>query len=284
MYFGGSLIGISFFQQITSSPIALAYDKITMYGDTTIDSFQLFNNNMTDEDFDAYDFNTIPVWGDNTLAMSNFTNKLTAGNTILVNPLTGWDIYRRETGTTVLKFLGTTDDEIATYSDYEAPSGKNYQHVIFPKTATEIGEPIITESVPADFYGWFLIGDDSDGKYVYKFDMDVDFGGYQNEEDFTEHATYNKYNAFAKGSRDFLRGTIRAYAGTIETDGSTLQPVEYLADMRTRINDSTTKILKSRKGEIWKVKTHAFSMTPIHNGIAQQPYYIGFEFIECEEV
>lgn len=284
MYFGGSLIGISFFQEATMSPIPLAYDKVTMHGDNIIDSFQLFDIDMTDEEFDLYNFNMTPNWGDNTLALSNFTNNLVAGNTTLTNPLTGWDIYRRETGTTVLKYLGSTNTNIIHYLDYEAPSRKNYQHVIFPKTATEIGEPIITASVPADFFGWFLIGDDSEGKYVYKFDIDLDFGGYQNEEDFTEHATYNKYNAFAKGSRDFLKGTIRVYAGTIEADGTSLQPVEYLSEMRSRINDSSTKILKSRKGEIWKVKTHSFSMNPIHNGIEQQPYYIGFEFIECEEV
>ena len=96
--------------------------------------------------------------------------------------------------------------------------------------------------------------------------------------------TYNKYNTFTKGKRDFASGTLQLLLGEVQCDNGFLQAVDYLNDFRTRIMDNTTKILKSRKGEIYKVKTHNLKISPFEGAIKSQPYLVSFEFIECEEV
>lgn len=286
MFLGGSILGYAYFLEAVQCPAPAAYTQIQFFGNCIVDTVHLRNVVLTDAEFNAIDPSIVSVWTDSTIMIANFTNNFEAGNiTNLTTPITGWDVYRRVTGETSIEFLDRLLPTEVTYSDYYAATGKAYQHVIFPVTATQIGEPVVTNSIDAEFYGWFLVGEDSGGTYVYKFDINLDFGGFQNEEDFIEYPTYNKYNTFAKGNRDFLRGTLQALAGTISTTTSEfLQPVEYLDDLRTRINDSTTKTLKSRKGEVYKIKTHQFSMIPLDNNIGEQPYMIGFEFIQSEDV
>lgn len=286
MFLSGAFLGYSYFAKAVQFPVPAAYTKIQFFGDIIVDAVHILNYTMTEEECNAVDPLILPGWTDNTIALANFTYTLQAGNILnLTESITGWDIYRKVTGETALKYIGHNGATEITFDDFYASANKNYQHVIFPITSTQIGEPIVTNSVSADFYGWFLVGEDSGGTYVYKFDMNLDFGGYQNAEDVTEYETYNKYNAFAKGSRDFLRGEIQCLAGEIEnSSGEFLQPIEYMDTLRTRINDSTTKTLKSRKGEIYKVKTRGFSMTPLDNAIGSQPYMMGFSFIQCEDI
>ena len=135
-----------------------------------------------------------------------------------------------------------------------------------------------------DFYGWFLIGNDLDGStYVYKMDLNVSSGSLTNDEDFTENLSYTKYNSFSKGTRNFLRGSIQALVGDISSENGIVQSVDFTDTLRNRIQDITTKTLKNRKGELWRVKTHNYSATQINDGIDQQLYLINFDFIQCED-
>jgi hypothetical protein len=56
-----------------------------------------------------------------------------------------------------------------------------------------------------------------------------------------------------------------------------------LKEIEDFVSDGQTKILKSTKGDIWKVKTSDFDYKYMDN-IGEQPYTISFKFKEVEAV
>ena len=290
MFLSGNFLSVSVFQNVVGipSPVKRSYSSIKIYGNATIDKLQIKNIEVDNTTLQNIIITDKLVWTPDTIALCEFENSLLAGNIAdLDSPVTNWQISRRESNSSVLKNLGIVDVSVNEFVDYECQANKNYVYEVYGINDTQISEPFITNSIDTSgIYGWFLVGNDVDGStYVYKMDLNLDFGGYQNEEDFTEHNTYTKFNAFSVGERRFLRGTLSAIAGEISLDGNQLiQPVDYIDILRNRIQDISTKILKSRKGEIFKVKTHGFSATPVDNGIMSQPYIIKFDFIQCAEI
>jgi hypothetical protein len=289
MFLSGSFLGLSTFQNVVgiSSPIKRSYQRVKIYGNATIDKLQIKNKEIDNETLKNIIITDKLKWTPNTIALCEFENNLIAGNIVnLDSPVTHWQISRRESGSSVLKTIGKVEVGTTEFIDYTCQQGKKYIYEIYGINDTQMSEPFITEEIETDFWGWYLIGNDQDSStYVYMLDLDVNFDGYQVEEDITEHPTYLQFNAFSKGQRQFVRGTLSAIAGEISSStGELLQPSEYITTLQDRIQDISTKILKSRKGEIYKVKTHGFKATPVNNGIMSQPYIVQFNFVQCEKI
>jgi hypothetical protein len=289
LYLSGSFLGLSVFQKVEDIPIRRVYSKIRIYGSGTVDNLQILDKELTNTEIEDIDTSEELGWTSNTLLLAKFDGNLIAGNIDsgeIVETVENWQITRRESDSSVLTVLDTIDVSELSFVDYTCQQDKNYIYDVFPLTDTQICQVLETEEIETDFWGWYLIGTDSDDTtYVYHLDLNVSFGGYQTEEDFTEYENFTQFNAFAKGLRKFIRGSLSAIAGTITTStGDFLQTVDYIYDLQNRIQDISTKILKSRKGEIYKVKTHGFTANPVNDGIKSQPYIIKFDFIECENV
>lgn len=289
MFLSGVFLGINSFQNVVGvpSPVKRSYSTVKIYGNSTIDKLQIKNKEIDNETLKNIIITDNLKWTPDTITMCEFENNLLAGNIVnLDSPVTHWQISRRESDSSVLKNLGIIDVNINEFIDYETQQGKKYIYEVYALNDNQISEGFVTEEIETDYWGWYLIGNDKDGStYVYYLDLNVEFGGYQNEEDFTEHPTYTQFNSFSKGERNFLRGTLSAIAGEISTNtNELLQTIDYIDTLRTRIQDISTKILKSRKGEIFKVKTRGYTATPLHNGIQSQPYIVKFDFIQCEDI
>lgn len=285
MFLSGSFLGISVFRKLEDIPIRRKYNKVRIYGSSTIDKLQILNKELTNTEIQNINTTDALKWNVNTLALSEFEGNLVAGNIANSDPIIKWQVTRREQYSDTLKILDTIDVSRINYIDYTCQQNKDYIYDIFPLTESQIGIQLESEVINTNFYGWYLVGNDADGTtFVYHLDLNLQFGGYTTEEDYVEYKTYGQYNAFAKGKRKFRRGTIEAIAGSISSDGGLLQSIDYIKDLENRIQDISTKILKSRKGEIMKVKTHGFSAVPVENGISSQPYVCKFEFVECEEM
>lgn len=289
MLLSGSFLGTNTFQNIdgTPSPVKRSYSKVKIYGDATIDKLQIKKKEIDNETLKNIIITDKLTWTKDTILLAEFENNLLAGNIAdLDSPVTHWQISRRESNSNVLKSLSTVIVDINEFTDYECQANKTYVYEVYALNSEQVSEGFVTEEIKMDFYNWFLVGENSDGStYVYSMDLNLDFGGYTNEEDLTEYGTFTQFNAFSVGKRNFLRGSLSAIVSEISTEnGGLLQTVEFVETLRNRIQDISTKILKSRKGEIFKVKTHGFTATPVHNGIANQPYIIKFDFIQCENI
>jgi hypothetical protein len=286
MYLSGIFLGYSTFTRAIPTATATAYSRIKFLGNCAIDNVHIVNETLTDEEIDDIDILTTPQWDDDhTIALATFEGGWGAGNIDNLNEsIISWDVYRKIVGESTLTKVATVDYGTNGLIDYLTKANNTYQYEIFPVTANQIGNAILTNEILADYYGWFLIGqDDDETEYVYKFDLNLNFDGFTYSEDFTEYETFTKYNAFAKGSRDFLKGKISCIAGNLNTNDTFNQTLDVLEDMKTRIQSISTKTLKSRKGELYNVKTHNFKITPLDNRLGTQPYIIEFEFIQSED-
>lgn len=284
MYLSGYFLGVSYLINTNKTPTARAYSGVKFYGQNTLSNIQIYDKLLSQEEINAIGLDYTPIWNENTILLAQFTdNNLVAGNIKNLNKnIMNWEIDRKEKGETSFKKLAVIDNDITEYIDWTTSANKSYTYNIFPVTDEEIGEPLITNEINTNYYGWYLI--DKDTNAVYMFDLNVKSGNITNEVDFTEYKGYNQYSAFSVGKRDYIKGNLSAIAGNISNNGVVNQSNAYLDDLRTFVNNGNPKILKNRKGNVWNVMTTNYQQNILDDGISEQLYNISFDFIECSKV
>ena len=280
-FLNGTFLGYSFIQRQNNIPPKLSFTKVTLYGGQSIfDKLHIQNIALTNDQIKEINPNSQIKWGLNTILLSNFdTFTLDGGNVIsLPSALVGWKIYRRDLSTNISTLIATILAGTKTYVDYEVAAYKNYQYELIPYTSDAQGSPIVTSNLYTDFFGWYLMDYDNP-EVVYKFDLNLTSGELANEVNITEYETYTQKPVFAQGERDYIKGQISCIAGTINSEGNLYQPIDYLDDLRAFINSGRTKLLKSRKGHVWKVITYGMPQKMMDE-VGEQPVNISFSFSE----
>jgi hypothetical protein len=271
------------YKSIKATPAA--YNRITFFGDITIDNVWIRERILSDAEINAMNYKIAPTWTSDTIFLALFEhNSINAGNIInLTSPIISWDIYRKTVEENILTYLTTVDHSIKTYVDFTTQAYKTYIYEIFPITATEIGDALQTAPLYTDYFGYYLI--DPDDGTVYKFDLNISSGEFQYEEDVTVYKTYVQYPAVTKGKTNYLKNTITALAGTISCTEGFLQPIDYINTLEAFITNGKIKLYKTRKGGIYKVYTRNFHYKILENdGIVEQPMLITFDVFEVEAV
>jgi len=282
VFLNGIFLGLSSFSNAQSAPAKRLYDKITVYGNAIIDKLNIKSTELTNAQLLTIDITDTLGWEIDSLATGEFENTLDAGNiTSLTSAMTIWEIVRREVGDTVLTSLAKVDKAILEYTDYLAQANKNYEYLVYPETATQVGQALLSPAILADFFGVYLI--DEDSETVLFFDLDIATDEITNETDMTEFQTYTKYNAYAFGDRDFLKGHIQATAGYFDTNGDLIYDLDYFENIKTIINNKKDKVLKFRNGQMIRVITSNFRYSYM-DSIGEQLYTINFDFIEVGEI
>lgn len=222
-------------------------------------------------------------WTPQTLLMAEFEEDLSAGNiSNLDTPVTQWQINRREVNGSTLKVLKSLDVGVSEFVDYSAQANKNYVYSIFATSADDQSEPLEAEEIETNFYGYYLV--DEDEGLVYKFDLNVQSGTKQYQEDVTIMENYTQYPSIAIGKRKYFTDTIQCVCGEVSIYNELLQSVDYVNILRDFILNGKQKLWKSRKGEISRVFTRNFQETILEDGIEQQPLIISFDIIQVGDV
>ena len=283
MYLSGHIVGLSYLSFVPPKVVPTAFEKITIYGEQSVDFLWVKNKVLTDAEIEAITNTLIPIWDPDTILLANYNNNsINAGNIItLDNPIIKWIVQREDGFSPIRKSIASVANTVNEIIDYTISANKDYQYYIFPLTATETGEPLATDSVNADFYNWSLT--DPTTSNVFLFDLNLQSGSIVNEIDRSEYQTFSKYNKISRGKRDFIRGSIDCLAGSIDVNGNYESPISYLSTLRDIINNGNLKYLKSRKGDIWAVDTFGFKYNYM-DMIGSQPQDISFEFVEIAEV
>ena len=280
-FLSGTFLGYSTMQYQPPIPSPISYNKITLYGGQSIfDKVHIQNIALTNSEIQAIDPFAQILWKPTTLLLANFDAKTLDGGNIISLPsaLVGWKIYRRDTSTDISTLIATVDAGTTTYIDYTIGAYRNYVYEIFPITTNEIGSPLVTDNTYADFYGWYLMHYDSPST-VYKFDLNLSSSELMNETNVVIYETYTQKPSVSMGNRDFIKGAISCIAGTINADGKLYQPVDYLNQLKSFINDKNVKLLKSRKGDTWKVITYGMN-EKFMDEVSEQLVTITFNFSE----
>ena len=285
MFLSGAFLGLSTFQSVEGSNIPLrhTYQKIRIYGNATIDKLQIKNIEMSDEDLQNIIMTDNSIWDINTLAMAEFENDLIAGNiSNLINPVTKWQVNRREVSGSTFKVLDVVDVGVSEYIDYSAQHGKNYIYSLFATSENEQSEPLECEEVETDFFGYYLV-DEEEGK-VYKFDLNVQSGTKQYQEDVTISKSYGKYPTISQGQSRYFSTTLSCICGTVDINGRLQQSINYVDGLREFILNGKQKIFKTRRGEIYKVYTNNYSEQQLDDGIKEQIILVSFDITEVASI
>lgn len=282
MYLSGHIVGLSYLGFVPPPVVPTAFEKITIYGQQTVDFLWIKNKVLTDTEIEAIALTDVPIWDADTILLANYDNSINAGNIVtLNNPIVKWTIQRQEGINPIRKTISSVANTVIELIDYTVSANKDYEYYIFPITASETGEPLASDSINANFYNWSLT--DPTTNTVFLFDFNLESGDITNDIDRSEYQTFSKYNKVSRGKRDFIKGNISCIAGYINSNGNYESPITYLASMKSIINNGNQKYLKSRKGDIWVVDTYGFKYKYMDD-IGDQPQTISFEFMEVAEV
>lgn len=281
-FFNGFVLGVSPFLGYTST-VSVFNQIVLVGGDTYFDNITLLNYEMTDEEIANDTIGNIPTWTPQTLLLATFDGyDFSAGNIVgITDSILYYDFFRSEVGDTQLTKLATVDVSQGYYIDYTAKPNKDYIYTIIAKNDTELSNSIEAE-ITTDFYGDYLIRI-SDLK-TYKFDLNLSHSAFTSEVAVKRYDGFNKYSAHSFGERDFITGSVSAIIQEGCTDIDFTQTEEFIKEFREFINDGSEKIFKTRKGEVYKVKTMNFASNVLNINIASQPYIISFNFEESGEV
>jgi len=282
-FLNGTFLGYSTLQYQLNTIEPVSYNKVTLYGGESVFSkFHIQNKVLSEEEIKAINPTDNILWQPSTILLANFNHTLDGGNIIyLPSALIGWKVYRRDVSTDISTLIATVGTGISTYIDYGVSAYRTYIYEILPYTEGTIGAPLITNSIETNFFGWYLMPYDIaiNGGKVFKFDFNLDSSDLSNEVDVKIYETYTKKPSVGMTDRDYLTGTISCIAGTINVDGTLYQPTDYISELRSFINNKKPKILKSRKGDVWKVVTYGMPQS-FNDEVGEQITTITFNFSE----
>ena len=279
-YLNGAFLGYSTMQYQLNTIDPVSYNKVTIYGGQSIfDKFHIQNIILTNEQIQAINPTDNILWQPSTLLLADFDSTLDGGNIVyLPSALVGWKIYRKEVGSEISLLIGEMDAGNRTFVDYGVPAYRNFVYEIIPYTVNELGSPIVTNEIFTDFFGWYLM-DYINPSIVYKFDLNLTSQEMSNETDVTIYETYTKKPVANIGDRDYLKGNVNCIAGAVNVNNTLYQPIDYLTDLRSFINNKKPKLLKSRKGNVWKVITYGMP-EKFMDELNEQVSTISFNFCE----
>lgn len=287
MLFNVNFINLSFFKGSNLLPTITSYDSMTIFGGGIFDKLWIVNKDITkisDQEMQQY-FN-IPKWTIDTTFLANFNLNLTAGNIDIPgeNPV-AWRISKRAKDSSINQYINTVPPTITEYKDYIVKNGTEYIYEITPITTNAMGQALKSTSILSDYYGWFLI-DEEEG-ICFNFDINVESGSINAESDQTEYETFNQFNTYSQGKRNFIRGNIKGIVPeSLPINGTTqmIQSPEFIQTLQDFINNGKRKLLKSRKGDMWYVMTTDFSREQLSDSIQDQIDVVSFSFSEVGKV
>ena len=205
-------------------------------------------------------------------------------------------LYRQTDGEADYEIIALLPAATVLYHDYMVQSGKSYRYKVgFSGYVTTgiiwsgnfvAGNSVVTSYVDSVYYGWFLI--DLDGDKSYLFDVQFEGGDSTQEDDFTKYKTNLRYNAYSVGN---LRASASTGLGLISVDNlhdDFTNTNALLREIANLVSPSNTnrKIVKDRRTptRIIPVFTSGYKETPLHNGVASQPYLCSFQWEQRDDI
>lgn len=290
MFFGGSWLGATFFTDGIPVFENKAYDKLELFGGDAqyaISDRVWIKNNLSTAYFEAVDkiadYN--PTFSGDTVFLANFNNNLDGGNISgSGEALVGWLVQKRNINETVNHTIGIFPPETASYRDFIVQKGQTYVYTTFPVTETKIGQPVVSENVISDYYGIYFI--DQDNGLVLNFDANGSIGQTSAVDDMNTYSTQNQFDTISKGSKNYLTGTV---SGVVSANPNICDEIVQTTEFIDLIQDfvassSKNKLLKTRKGDIYRIETSGFTKTQFEERNSEQLERVSFNWIQTERL
>lgn len=239
---------------------------------------------ITPTEFNNYNLtNYIPSWESDTYFLCDFDNSVDAGNIISdIGVMENLLVYREEVGSNILEYLNTLELNEVDFYDFKVVSGYVYRYHLYVKGSVSISNSISTDAIQSDYYGWFLV--DINNNRAYHFDINFEGGDKIFIEDYTEHETNNLNNIFTRGGNFYIDGTL----GTIISKDNLKTEIQYtnedLLSLAEFVKSDRPKILKDRRGNIFRVLVYGYEEKVLNVAIGENIYSVSINFKEVGDV
>ena len=286
MFLGGSFLGATF---LTNGVIIFesnSFNKITLYGEGKFDKAWIRNiedSSYYDSIVDVQDYQ--PQFDADTVFLAEFNDNLSAGNISSGgDPIVSWIVSKRSSEGVINRLVGEFAANISSIFDFRVQKGESYTYQVTPKTSTTLGQPLLSESVDSEYKDIFLI--DEDTGLVLNFGLNGTLDSMRAEDDVTIHKTFNKFDTIAQGDRNFLTGKVSGVVPESLDYGQDgiVQGTDFVDLVQDFVNNKSSKLLKTKKGDILKIRTKGFSRTQFVGKSKEQLDVISFDWVQIEDV
>ena len=287
MFINGAFVGATF---VTVPQIAfqeLPYNKVTIFGEGTFDKIWIRNIAEDEAYYDA--INSVidyqPTFDSDTVFLAEFENSLSAGNVESGGEeVIAWVVNKRNVNGSINYLVGEFEPNITETIDFRTQDGESYIYQITPKTATKLGQPLVSDTITSEYYGIFLI--DEDTGLSLNFDLNGSISTLGASDDQTTYNTFNQFPTISIGDRNYLSGTIRGIVpeNLDYCDNGFIQSADFIDTVQDFVNNKSRKLLKTRKGDIFEIITRNFNRSQWVNELQEQVDVVSFDFVEVEQV
>lgn len=280
--------------QIVDWEIDLKYtsnhSNIRFYGKQLIDHAQAFSKAYTVTEMDAIDINVATVWDVYTEYLAKFDNNLEVGNVAGGESFVGYRFKRVNVSTGLTKTIAELvpkDTLTRTLKDSTTVNNTLYKYGIYVVNAN--GESVVqlSEEVQNNFFGSFLISQDSET--IYHFNSGFGTGLQLNEiTQNTQQAIYENNDQFpivANGVMNYASSGLTAFIEEYDEDGCIIPiNVDKVNALKGFITNGQTKIYKDYMKNIYLVTTNSFSRAIASNEGIQVYKSVSFQWVQVGEV
>lgn len=278
----------------------MSYNTITLYGKQTCNYLHI---QTEAPEGDLFTFvNDEPVkWGDTTVFYANFNNeesRLSAGNSIIVGSISGYEVYRKKYNESVAEYVGTVQNNGDSENindimiDYAAKNGVEYTYYLFPNVDTTEGgtqvSPLITKQLAIDVPYWsLLIVDETDEENVFyldkmfKFELNLQIDDMSNNAQVSITQNFTKYPTLQYGASNYWSGSLSSLCGFIASNCvDYVQNTNMIDELKSISSDTRRKFLKDTAGNLWEVNVAAPINISIENMALQDVKTWKFSWVE----
>lgn len=249
----------------------MGYNKITLYGGQVCDYLYIQNTSVSAGEFGYV--NAEPTeWNDNTLLFAKFNNDLVAGNSSLVEKISGYEIRRKKGANSYTEYVGTikesTDNNNAQkfMIDYLVGNNETYSYYLYPATTYSgsgiLLSPSVTDEVKTNWGYWsLLVVDETEEENVFyldkmfKFELNVVTDDMNNNAVVSVIQNFTEYPTIQYGASNYWSSSLTALCGFIScNDYDYIQSPNMINELKNLTSDTRRKFLKDMDGNIWEVQ------------------------------
>lgn len=262
--------------------------KVQLYSPTDVNYLLIKNGAISDIDLQKYyNITYEPDWDLDTRLLATFNGDLNAGNIKSTGQLLKWMVYRNSTISPQLVHIFDTEPLVSSLIDYGACNQTIYTYYVYPVYDTGIGAPIQSNTIQTDWWSWVLltcsktnISNTYTMEKAYIFDLDVTSGVMSNNTSFNILENFTPYAKIQNSNSNYWSGTLSSLLGNIPCSSNYVDTVQQMNEIKLLSSDTSTKILKDRKGNIWMVRISAPISEQITDQYVEQVVNITFTWME----
>jgi hypothetical protein len=268
----GFLMGSSTINTINAN-VALNNQPHTGFkfnGNCLLDSICIRNYVMTNANIISASASKMPVdWTPDVIFLANMDNTVDGSNVFgLVDVVESYSLYRQGIDEDVsYPVIENLELDITSWIDYKCEGNQQYTYLLFANTATQLSNPIVTDSLLTTAYGYFLISSDADiadtnvnsEVTTFKFDLNVTSDKSTINNSAVLLQNFTQFDSIVTLNRNFRSGDFSSllipfYNNDYDFDGK-MRWAEYLTSLQDLIMTNSYKYLKTKNGGIMKVMT-----------------------------